>query len=110
LFHYSRDRRAEHPNEHLAHYGGILQADAYGGYDKLYAGDRQPKPLIQALCWAHARRKFFELADIDAATRRRAKGKAAEISPIAFEIVQRIDALFAIEREINGKSADERAS
>jgi len=108
LFHYSRDRRAEHPQEHLVHYGGILQADAYGGYDKLYAGDRQPQPLVQALCWAHARRKFFELADIDAAARRRAKNKIAEISPIAFAIVQRMDVLFEIEREINGKSADER--
>jgi transposase len=108
IFHYSRDRRAEHPREHLVHYSGILQADAYGGYDQLYAGDRQPRPLVQALCWAHARRKFFELADIESAARRRAKGKKGEISPIAFEIVQRIDVLFEIEREISGKEADER--
>jgi len=108
LFYYSRDRGAEHPKEHLARYGGIFQADAYDGYNHLYAGDRQPRPLIQALCWAHARRKFFELADIESAARRRAKGKTAETSPLAFEIVQRIDALFDIEREINGKSTDER--
>jgi len=110
LFHYSRDRRAEHPKEHLVRYGGILQADAYSGYDQLYTAERQPQPLVQALCWAHARRKFFELADIGAAARRRAKGKATEISPLAFQIVQRIDVLFGIEREINGKSADERRS
>jgi transposase len=108
LFYYSRDRGAEHPKEHLASYGGIFQADAYDGYNHLYAADRQSQPLVQALCWAHARRKFFELADIEGAARRRAKGKAAEISPLAFEIVQRIDALFDIEREINGKSADAR--
>jgi transposase len=108
LFYYSRDRGAEHPKEHLARYGGIFQADAYDGYNHLYAPDRQPQPLVQALCWAHARRKFFELADIEGAARRRAKGKTAEISPLAFEIVQRIDALFDIERESNGKSADER--
>jgi len=53
------------------------------------------------LCWAHARRKFFELADVEKNIR---KGKnAKEISPIAFEAVQRIDALFEIERDINGE-------
>jgi transposase len=65
-----------------------------------------PVPITSALCWAHARRQFFELADIAANTRR---GKnAAAISPIALEAVRRIDALFDIERGINGLAADER--
>jgi transposase len=71
LFYASRDRRAEHPARHLARYTGILQADAYGGYDHLYEANRQPGPIRQALCWSHARRKFFELADIAASTRSR---------------------------------------
>lgn len=45
-------------------YGGILQADAYAGYNALFRSDRSPAPLARALCWAHARRKFFELADV----------------------------------------------
>ena len=67
---------------------------------------RAPGPIIPALCWAHARRQFFELADI-AANARRGKNAAA-ISPIALEAVKRIDALFDIERGINGQSAEER--
>ena len=63
-------------------------------------------PITAALCWAHARRQFFELADI-AANARRGK-KATAISPIAFEAVKRIDALVDIERGINGQSAEER--
>jgi transposase len=58
------------------------------------------------LCWSHARRQFFELADIAANARR---GKNAQaISPVALEAVKRIDALFDIERNINGLSAEER--
>lgn len=108
VFYYSRDRGGEHPRAHLASYAGILQADAYGGYSKLYAPERRPGPIIEALCWAHARRKFFELADIAAAAQRKAKGKAASISPLALEAVRRIDALFEIERGVNGRSAEER--
>ena len=109
VFYYSHDRKGEHPQAHLANYTGILQADAYGGYGKLYEGDRTPGPIIEAPCWGHARRKFFELADVEAAVRRKAKGKKdVATSPLALEAVLRIDALFAIERDINGKSADER--
>ena len=94
---------------HLARWSGLLQADAYGGYNKLYAADRKPGPILEAACWAHARRPFFALADIEASARRKAEGKApAPISPLALETVQRIDRLFEIERGINGKSADER--
>jgi len=106
LFHYSRDRRAEHPVRHLEGYAGILQADAYAGYNALFRGDRLPAPMTRALCWAHARRKFFELADVAGQVRRR-RG-APVISPIAVEAVRRIDALFDIERAILGKPAAER--
>ena len=102
----SRDRRQEHPDDHLAGWRGILQADAYGGYNGLYNPGRKPGPVSSALCWSHARRGFFELADI-AASARRGSG-AAPVSPIALEAVRRIDALFAIERDINGMSAAER--
>jgi hypothetical protein len=106
LFHYSRDRSGAHPETHLTGFAGILQADAYAGYNRLYELDRTPGPVTEALCWAHARRKFFVLADIASKTR---KGKqSAVISPLAFEAVKRIDALFDVEREINGKSAEER--
>lgn len=88
---------------HLKTFGGSLQADAYGGYNPLFKGDRDPGPLTQALCWAHAHRKFFVPADI--ATNAERGRDAAPISPIAFEEVKRIDALFDIEGEINGISA-----
>ena len=106
LFYASRDRTREHPERHLAGWGGILQADAYGGYNRLYLPDRKPRPIVEALCWSHARRKFFELADI-AANARRGKN-AAPISPIALEAVRRIDAVFDVERDVNGQRDDER--
>ncbi len=102
----SRDRRQEHPERHLQHYSGILQADAYSGYNTLYDPSRAQGVITSALCWAHSRRQFFELADI-AANARRGK-KAPAISPIAFEAVKRIDALFDIERDLNGLSAEQR--
>jgi transposase len=106
LFYASRDRSGAHPERHLSGFGGTLQADAYGGYNGLYGPDRPAGTVTSAFCWAHARRKFFELADIAAKVRR---GRtAAVISPIALEAVRRIDALFAIERGINGLSKAER--
>ena len=108
-FYYSRDRSGEHPRRHLANFAGILQADAYAGYDKLYESGRAPGPVAQAACWGHARRKFFVLADVEAAARRRSRGKAPLVlSPIALEAVKRIDALFEIERMINGAAAERR--
>jgi transposase len=106
LYYASRDRRHEHPARHLHGFNGILQADAYSGYNELCNPSRTQGPITAALCWAHARRQFFELADI-AANARRGK-KAAAISPIALEAVKRIDALFDIERGINGQSAEQR--
>jgi len=103
LFHFSTDRRKEHPTRHLAEWHGVLQSDVYGGYNDLYLADRSPGPVRSALCWSHARRKFFELADIKAIAR---KGKKVvqEISPIALDAVTRIDAIFAVERDITGLS------
>src|ERR1700674_4850577 len=95
VFFYSRDRGGEHPERHLANYVGLMQADAYAGFNRLYEAARKPGPIVEAACWAHARRKFFDLARISKA-------------PIAIEAVERIDALFAIEREINGKTPSQR--
>jgi transposase len=108
-FYYSRDRAGEHPQAHLATYSGIFQADAYSGYGKLYERGRSPGPIFEAACWVHARRPFFVMADLAENARRKAQGKKpAVISPIALEAVRRIDALFDIERTINGQSADQR--
>jgi transposase len=104
VFFYSRDRTGEHPERHLTGYAGILQADAYAGFNRLYAADRRPGPITEASCWAHSRRKFFVLADVTA----KARGKLAVIAPLAFDAVKRIDAIFDVEREINGRSIDER--
>jgi transposase len=94
-FFYSADRSGAHPEGHLASYCGLMQADAYAGFNRLYAGSRQPGPIIEAACWAHARRKFVDLARLKKA-------------PIAIEASKRIDVLFAIEREINGLSPSAR--
>jgi transposase len=95
LFYYSRNRAGEHPQGHLAGYVGLMQADAFNGYNDLYRGNRKPAPIHEAACWSHGRRKFFDLA------------KTGE-APIAAEAVRRIDELFAIERAINGKVPEQR--
>ncbi len=107
LFHYSRDRRGEHPVQHLAGYTGILQADAYAGYNELFKPGRTPGPVTRALCWAHSRRKFFELADVATQLKRR-PNLAPVISPLALEAVKRINRIFDIERAITGKPVAER--
>src|ERR1700687_1953061 len=108
MFYYSRDRKGEHPQMHLANYAGIFQADAYGGYNKLYEADRKPGPLREAACWVHARRPFFIMADLTENARRKAQGKTpAPISPLALEAGRRIDDPFEIERSINGQSAEQ---
>jgi hypothetical protein len=95
LFYYSRDRGGEHPRRHLADYARILQADAYAGFNDLYAPGRRPGTITEAACWAHGRRKFYVLADLAKA-------------PIAIEAVRRIDTLFDLERDINGLSPEQR--
>jgi transposase len=103
VYYYSPDRGGAHPARHLAGYCGILQADAYGGFDALYKADRKPGPIKQAGCWAHARRKLFELADVASKAR---DNISKVISPTAFAAVQRFDAIFAQERAIHGLSPD----
>ncbi|HKH67323.1 MAG TPA: IS66 family transposase [Reyranella sp.] len=95
LYFYSSDRGAVHPEAHLARWQGVMQADAYSGFNRLYEPGRRPGPILEVACWAHARRYFFDLARLNKA-------------PIGIEAVARIDALFAIEREINGLSPAER--
>ncbi len=95
IFYYSPDRGGEHPQKHLAGYAGILQADAYAGFNELYLEGRKPGPVTEAGCWAHGRRKLFELAKVAKA-------------PLATEAVRRIDAIFAVERTINGLPLDQR--
>jgi transposase len=89
VLYYSPNREGTHPQRQLAHYTGICQVDAYSGYNALYAEGRKPGPIVEAACWAHGRRKLYELA------------RLARM-PIAIEAVRRIDELFAIERDING--------
>ncbi|MCJ8521848.1 IS66 family transposase [Pseudorhizobium tarimense] len=107
IYYASSDRRGEHPQKHLARYGGILQSDCYNGFEPIAVAEKKAVPITFAFCHAHARRKFFELADIQKNVRNR-KRKGKPISPIALEAVQRYDALFEIEREVNGLSAKER--
>jgi hypothetical protein len=90
-FTYSPDRKGEHPQRHLANFRGILQADAYSGFNKLYEGGA----IQEAPCMAHIRRKFFDVME-------------ATQSAIATEAVERIAPLYKIEEEIRGRSPDER--
>jgi transposase len=95
VLYYSPNREGIHPQRQLARYTGIMQVDAYSGYNALYAEGRKPGPIVEAACWAHGRRKLYELA-------RLAK------MPIAIEAVRRIDELFAIERDIAGLPPQQR--
>src|SRR5438128_7441705 len=95
IFFYSRNRGGEHPRRHLAGWAGILQADAYAGFGQLYQARRSPRPITEAACWAHGRRKFFVLADLRQV-------------PLAVEAVRRVDEIFAVEREINGVGSEQR--
>jgi transposase len=90
-FAYSPDRKGEHPQGHLGHFTGTLQADGYAGFDAVYETGR----IQEAACWAHVRRKFYDL-------------HVAHKSPVAAEAMERIAALYAIEKEIRGHPADER--
>ena len=95
VYFYSRNREGEHPRRHLADYAGILQADAFGGFNALYEPSRKPGPITEAACWSHGRRKFFALADVAKA-------------PLAIEAVRRIDAVFDAECPLNGLPAEQR--
>ena len=107
VFYYSRNRKGEHPRTHLANYTGILQVDRYAGFNEMFREGWADKPMTRANCWAHSRRQFFELVDV-AKQIKRNKNAAPIISPLALEALQRIDRIFDIERDINGRSAAER--
>ncbi len=93
---FSPNRKGEHPQEHLANFEGILQADAYAGFKKLYEPDAEgTRRIREAACWAHLRRDFHDVW--------KATGSA-----IAREALDRIGALYDIEREITGKPAELR--
>jgi len=87
---YAADRKAERPDAHLGDFAGVLQVDGYGGYAALA---RRRQQVSLAFCWAHARRKFYELADS---------------SPVATEVLRRIALLYAIEDEVRGSPAEQR--
>ncbi len=95
LFYYSPTREGKYAEQQLATYTGICQADAYSGFNRLFEESREPGPIIEAVCWAHSRRKFFELTQL-------------RKMPIAIEAVTRIDELFTIEREIAGQPPAQR--
>jgi hypothetical protein len=86
-----QDRKGEHPRAHLSSFTGTLQADGYAGFEQIYEAGR----IQEAACWAHVRRKFYDLV-------------AAHKSPVATEALERIGALYAIEKEIRGRSPEER--
>ena len=90
-FAYSPDRKGEHPKAHLSQFRGTLQADGYAGFDQIYEAGH----IQEAACWAHVRRKFYDL-------------QVAHKSPVAAEALERIGALYAIEKEIQGRSPEER--
>jgi transposase len=90
-FVYSPDRKAEHPANHLREFRGVLQADAYAGFNRLYEQGR----IVEAACWAHVRRKFYDAYQ-------------AHASPISEEALKRIGELYVIEAQIRGRSPDQR--
>ena len=89
---YSPDRKGIRPQEHLKNFKGIFHADAYGGYDKLYANGN----IIESACWAHTRRKFYEVTVTN------------DKANIANEILIRIGEIYKIEKDIRGKPPNER--
>jgi transposase len=90
-FQFSTDRKGEHPARHLKDWRGILQADAFAGYNQLYDGGR----IVEAACWSHARRKLWDIHE------RQHKLPGT----LAHQGLQRIAKIFKIEAEIRGKSA-----
>jgi transposase len=90
VYFYSPDRKGEHPQAHLEGFRGVLHADGYAGFNSIFENGQ----VIEAACWAHVRRKFFDEHE---------KG-----SPLAMQALERIGALYAIEAGIKGKPPDER--
>ena len=94
-FAYSPDRKGLHPRAHLKDFCGTLQADGYAGFDKLYNEANPNHPIKEAACWAHVRRKFYDI-------------QVANDSPLAKTALERIGELYGIEEQIRGQSADLR--
>jgi len=90
-FAYSPNRKGEHPERHLNGFRGTLQADGYAGFNRVY----EKGGVQEAACWAHVRRKFYDLHQ-------------AHASPLAAEAMARIAQLYGIETEIRGRSPGER--
>ncbi|MDY7548205.1 IS66 family transposase [Glaciimonas sp. CA11.2] len=90
-FAYTPDRKGIHPQTHLASFTGVLQADAYAGFNAIYEGGQ----VVEAACWAHARRKFYDL-------------HVARPSAVTTEALRRIGELYVIEAEIRGQPPDQR--
>jgi transposase len=90
FFRYSPDRKGERPRVHLLNFTGVLQADAYAGFDQLYG-----EKIKEAACWAHVRRKFYDI-------------HVALASPVALEALERIGRLYKIEEEVRGRPPNER--
>lgn len=93
-YQYSENRKGENPRRHLEGFAGILQADAYAGYDKIFTDGT----IVEAACWAHCRRKFYEVHE--------RQGHAS--GTLAHQALQRIGKLYAIEQDVRGHSAEHR--
>jgi transposase len=91
LFRYSADRKGEHPRAHLKEFAGVIHADGYAGFNELFAGNR----ITEAACWAHVRRKFFDV-------------HAATASPIAKQALDHIGQLYGVEKTISGLPPEHR--
>lgn len=96
-YYYSPDRKGKRPESHLENFKGILHADAYAGYNGVYITQDHPeRSVCEAGCWAHVRRKFYEIT------------VASDNTQIAYEVVEQIRKLYEIEAEVRGKSPTER--
>ena len=96
VYRYSPDRKGVHPRAHLARFQGFLQADGYSGFGPLYeTAAGQPATVTEVACWAHVRRKFYDI-------------HVATIAPIAGEALQRIGQLFDVERAAMGLASQQR--
>ena len=91
LFFYSADRKGEHPRAHLKDFRGVIHADGYAGFNELFAGGK----IVEAACWAHVRRKFFDV-------------HAATASAIAKEALDHIGQLYGVEKTISGLPPEHR--
>lgn len=95
LFRYSPDRKGERPREHLKTFAGFLQADAYAGFERLYAPNREPGRITPVACWAHARRKLNDVYKADP-------------NSVALKGLRMIRELYEVERQTEREPADFR--